>query len=96
PHFWALAIYRKDEYAKTGIPMLPVTHGEHLTKIHIILYTIILLLVSILPWLIGMSGLLYLLAAVVLGVGFLVWSLLLMFRPKPSTAMDTFKYSIIY
>ena len=67
PHFWALAIHRKEEYAKTGIPMLPVTHGEHLTKIHIILYTVIMLLVSILPWLIGMSGLLYLLAAVVLG-----------------------------
>jgi protoheme IX farnesyltransferase len=96
PHFWALAIFRKDEYAKTGIPMLPVTHGEHVTKVHIILYTVILLLVSIMPWLIGMSGLLYLLAAVVLGLGFLVWTLLLMYRPKASTAMDTFKYSIIY
>tara|TARA_R110002072_G_scaffold269868_3_gene429524 strand:- start:69856 stop:70902 length:1047 start_codon:yes stop_codon:yes gene_type:complete len=96
PHFWALAIHRKEEYAKTGIPMLPVTHGEHLTKIHIILYTVIMLLVSILPWLIGMSGLLYLLAAVVLGAGFLFWSLLLMYRPKQSTAMDTFRYSIVY
>lgn len=96
PHFWALAIHRKDEYARTGIPMLPVTHGEHLTKIHIILYTIILLLVSILPYLIGMSGPLYLLAALVLGGGFLVWTLLLMFRPKASTAMDTFRYSIVY
>jgi heme o synthase len=96
PHFWALAIFRKDEYAKTGIPMLPVTHGEHLTKVHIILYTVILLLVSIMPWLIGMSGLLYLLAAVILGLGFLVWTLILMFRPTASTAMDTFKYSIVY
>ncbi len=96
PHFWALAIHRKDEYARTGIPMLPVTHGEHHTKIHIILYTIIMVLVSILPYLTGMSGPLYLLAAVVLGLGFLYWSLRLMFRPAPSTAMDTFRYSIVY
>ena len=96
PHFWALAIHRKDEYAKTGIPMLPVTHGEHHTKIHIILYTVIMVLVSILPYLTGMSGPLYLLAAVVLGLGFLYWSLRLMFRPAPSTAMDTFRYSIVY
>lgn len=96
PHFWALAIHRKEEYAKTGIPMLPVTHGEHHTKIHIILYTVIMILVSIMPWLIGMSGPLYLAAALLLGGGFLYWSLLLMFRPKLSTAMDTFKYSIVY
>ena len=96
PHFWALAIHRKDEYAKTGIPMLPVTHGEHLTKIHIILYTVIMILVTLLPYLIGMSGPLYLLAAIVLGLAFLGWSLLLLFKPKPSTAMDTFRYSIVY
>tara|TARA_R110001592_G_scaffold975_2_gene5625 strand:- start:152 stop:955 length:804 start_codon:yes stop_codon:yes gene_type:complete len=96
PHFWALAIHRKDEYAKTGIPMLPVTHGEHITKIHIILYTVIMFLITLLPYLTGMSGPLYLLAAVVLGLGFLAWSLLLMFKPKPSTAMDTFRYSIVY
>jgi len=96
PHFWALAIHRKDEYAKTGIPMLPVTHGEHITKIHIILYTVIMFLITLLPYLTGMSGPLYLLAAVVLGLGFLGWSLLLMFKPKPSTAMDTFRYSIVY
>lgn len=96
PHFWALAIHRKEEYAKTGIPMLPVTHGEHLTKIHIILYTVIMILVSVMPWLIGMSGPLYLAAALLLGGGFLYWSLVLMYRPKPSTAMDTFKYSIVY
>lgn len=96
PHFWALAIHRKEEYAKTGIPMLPVTHGEHITKIHIVLYTVIMFLITLLPYLTGMSGPLYLLAAVVLGLGFLVWSLLLMFRPKPSTAMDTFRYSIVY
>jgi len=96
PHFWALAIHRKEEYAKTGIPMLPVTHGEHLTKIHIVLYTIILILVSVLPWLIGMSGLFYLVSALALGFGFLGWGLLLLFRPRPSTAMDTFRYSIVY
>ena len=96
PHFWALAIHRKKEYAKSGIPMLPVTHGDHVTKVHIVLYTILLILVSIFPYLTGMSGPLYLLAAVILGAGFLVWSLLLMFKQKPSTAMDTFKYSLIY
>jgi protoheme IX farnesyltransferase len=96
PHFWALAIHRKEEYAKTGIPMLPVTHGEHVTKIHIILYTVLMFLITLLPYLTGMSGPLYLLAAVVLGLGFLAWSLLLMFKPKASTAMDTFRYSIVY
>jgi protoheme IX farnesyltransferase len=96
PHFWALAIHRKEEYAKTGIPMLPVTHGEHVTKLHIILYTIIMILITLLPYLTGMSGPIYLLAAVVLGLGFLWWSLMLMYRPKPSTAMDTFQYSIVY
>ena len=96
PHFWALAIHRKEEYAKTGIPMLPVTHGEHITKIHIILYTVIMFLITLLPYLTGMSGPIYLLAAVVLGLGFLAWTLLLMFKPKASTAMDTFRYSIVY
>jgi protoheme IX farnesyltransferase len=96
PHFWALAIHRKEEYAKTGIPMLPVTHGEHLTKIHIILYTVIMFLITLLPYLTGMSGPIYLLAAVVLGLGFLWWSLMLMYRPKATTAMDTFRYSIVY
>ena len=96
PHFWALAIHRKEEYAKTGIPMLPVTHGEHITKIHIILYTVLMFMITLLPYLTGMSGPLYLLAAVVLGLGFLAWSLLLMFKPKASTAMDTFRYSIVY
>jgi len=96
PHFWALAIHRKEEYAKTGIPMLPVTHGEHVTKLHIILYTIIMILITLLPYLTGMSGPIYLLAAIVLGLGFLWWSLILMLKPKPSTAMDTFQYSIVY
>jgi len=96
PHFWALAIHRKEEYAKTGVPMLPVTHGEHVTKIHIIVYTAILAVVSIFPFLTGMSGLLYLGSAIILGAGFLVWSGLLLLNPKPTTAMDTFRYSIVY
>ncbi len=96
PHFWALAIHRKEEYAKSGVPMLPVTHGEHVTKIHIVVYTVMLVLASIFPFFSGMSGWLYLLSALALGVGFMVWSLKLMYRQKPSTAMDTFKYSIVY
>ena len=96
PHFWALAIHRKDEYAKSGVPMLPVTHGEHVTKVHIIVYTAILVVVSVFPYFSSMSGPLYLGSALVLGVGFLVWSGLLMFNSKPTTAMDTFKYSIVY
>ena len=96
PHFWALAIHRKEEYAKTGIPMLPVTHGEFVTKVYIIIYTVILLVVSVFPYLSGMSGPLYLVAALGLGIVFLAWSLLLMFRPQPKTAMETFRYSIIY
>lgn len=96
PHFWALAIHRKEEYAKSGVPMLPVTHGEHVTKVHILIYTIILMIFSIFPFVSGMSGILYLISAVGLGAGFMAWSSLLMFRPKPSTAMDTFRYSILY
>ena len=96
PHFWALAIHRKDEYAKSGVPMLPVTHGEHVTKVHIIVYTAILVVVSVFPYFSSMSGPLYLGSALVLGAGFLVWSGLLMFNSKPTTAMDTFKYSIVY
>lgn len=96
PHFWALAIHRKDEYAKSEVPMLPVTHGEHVTKIHIIVYTVILFISSTLPFFSGMSGIGYLVVAVGLGIGFLAWSALLMFKPKPSTAMDTFRYSILY
>lgn len=96
PHFWALAIHRKEEYAKSGVPMLPVTHGERVTKIHIIVYTLMLVLVSVFPYFSGMSGLLYLVSALVLGAGFIAWSGLLMFKPGPSTAMDTFRYSIAY
>jgi len=96
PHFWALAVHRKDEYAKANIPMLPVTHGEKYTKLHILLYTLILIIVSVLPFVTGMSGWLYLLAALVLGAGSLYWAIVMMIGKKPDAGMDTFKYSIVY
>lgn len=96
PHFWPLAIHRKKDYAKTDIPMLPVTHGDALTKLHSLLYTIIMLIVSILPYLTGMSGLFYLVAALLLGAGFLYHSIVLMVGAKPTSAMKTFRYSIFY
>ena len=96
PHFWALALHRKDEYAKSGVPMLPVTHGEQVTKVHIIAYTGILLVVSSMPYFSGMSGVFFLACAMILGAGFLFFSWLLMIRPGPTTAMDTFRYSIVY
>ncbi|MGH1373012.1 MAG: heme o synthase [Cellvibrionaceae bacterium] len=96
PHFWALALHRKDEYANAEIPMLPVTHGEHYTKIHILLYTLILFAVTLLPYATGMLNWLYLLGAVVLGAGFLYWAVRLLLSKDSSLGMDTFKYSIIY
>ena len=77
PHFWALAIERKEEYALVNMPMLPVTHGESFTRLHILLYTILLLVCSLLPFLIGMSGPLYLLGALALGLVFLYWAVVL-------------------
>jgi len=96
PHFWALAVNRKDEYAKAEIPMLPVTHGEKYTKQSILLYTVIMLLVTLLPFATGMSGWLYLLGALVLGAGFLYWAIIMMIGKKPDAGMDTFRYSIVY
>ncbi|SFU18843.1 heme o synthase [Pseudomonas marincola] len=96
PHFWALAIHRKAEYAKANIPMLPVTHGEHYTKIHIILYTCIMFAVTLLPFVIHMSGLLYLACAVVLGGRFIFWAVVLYRDSRPHAAINTFKYSIWY
>ena len=96
PHFWALAIHRKDEYARADVPMLPVTHGEAYTKLHILLYTMIMLLVSILPFLTGMSGIIYLAGALVLGARFLFWSIVLLRNSRPHAAIKTFKYSITY
>jgi heme o synthase len=96
PHFWALAIHRKEEYAKVDIPMLPVTHGERHTALHIMLYTLILFAVTLMPFATGMSGPLYLLGAVVLGIGFLYWAVVLMIGKNDKAPMDTFRYSIIY
>lgn len=96
PHFWALAIARRDEYAKVEIPMLPVTHGVEFTRLQILLYTILLLITTLLPYLTGMSGLLYLLPAVLLGLGFLYYAIQMMRKKDNKTAMRTFGYSIVY
>jgi protoheme IX farnesyltransferase len=96
PHFWALAIHRREEYAAVDIPMLPVTHGVAFTKLHILLYTIIMFLITLLPYATRMSGPLYLLGAVVLGCGFIYWAVELMRGRNPDAPMETFKYSIIY
>ena len=96
PHFWALAIYRKDEYAKESIPMLPVTHGVAFTKLQIVLYTIILFIVSILPYIVLMSGGIYLVSAVILSSIFLYYSIKLYFSDDDAIAMKTFNFSIYY
>lgn len=96
PHFWALAIYRFEEYKNAEIPMLPVTHGIQFTKLNIYLYTILLLVVSVLPFVIGMSGWIYLVGALVLGVRFLFWAHKLYRTEKPVVAMQTFRFSIVY
>ncbi len=96
PHFWSLAISRLADYRQADIPMLPVTHGEPYTKFQILLYTIILIVVSVLPYLTGMSNLLYLLAALALGAGFLYWSLVLLLGDNKSAPLATFRYSIVY
>ena len=96
PHFWALAIYRRDDYAAADIPMLPVTHGVEFTRLQILLYTILLFVVTLLPYLVGMSGLFYLVGAVLLGAGFLYHAILMRFNHDDRLAMRTFSYSIIY
>lgn len=96
PHFWALAIHRKAEYAKVDIPMLPVTHGEQYTKLHILLYTFMLFAVSLLPYVIHMSGMLYLVAAVGLGLRFIDWAWALYRDSRPHAAIKTFKFSLWY
>ena len=96
PHFWALAIHRRAEYAAVDIPMLPVTHGVAFTKLHILLYTVIMFLITLLPYATRMSGPLYLLGAVVLGGGFLYWAIVLMRGKNPNAPMKTFRYSITY
>lgn len=96
PHFWALAIARYKEYAKANIPMLPVTHGIRFTKLSILLYSILLLVATMLPFATGMSHMLYLCGALILGLRFLYWAIKLMFSNDNSIAMKTFRYSIVY
>ena len=96
PHFWALALDRKAEYQAVNIPMLPVTHGERHTRRHIFFYTLILIASSLLPVAIGMSGWLYLVAALGLGAGFLYWSAALLANRNRKAPMQTFRYSIVY
>ena len=96
PHFWALAIYRKEEYAKESIPMMPVTHGVAFTKLQIVLYTIILFIVSVLPYVVLMSGIIYLVSALVLSTIFLYYSVNLFYSDDDQDAMKTFQYSIYY
>lgn len=96
PHFWALAIARREEYAKVKIPMLPVTHGPEFTRLQILLYTILLLIVTLLPYLTGMSGLIYLATALPLGLIFIYFAILMMRTKEDKTAMKTFGFSIIY
>jgi protoheme IX farnesyltransferase len=96
PHFWALAIERCEEYARVGVPMLPVTHGIAHTRLQVLLYTVLLLAVSTLPFVFGMSGVLYLAGALALGGVFLYHALRLMWWPRPGQPMRTFGYSIVY
>lgn len=96
PHFWALAIHRKNDYAKVNIPMLPVTHGVEFTKTQILLYTVLLFVVCLLPYLVGMSGWLYLLGSVGLNLVFFYYAWQLKFNDKEGTAFATFKFSIVH
>ena len=96
PHFWALAVHRKDEYTKAKIPMLPVTHGERYTKINILLYTLLLIIVTTMPYLTGMFGWLYLVSSLLLGLGFLYWAIVMLRSEGGNSGMKTFQYSIVY
>jgi protoheme IX farnesyltransferase len=96
PHFWALAVHRKEEYAKADIPMLPVTHGEKYTKINILLYTLLLMVVTTMPYLTSMFGWLYLLGSLLLGLGFLYWAVVMLRSTGGNSGMKTFQYSIVY
>lgn len=96
PHFWALAIYRIEEYKNAEIPMLPVTHGVAFTKLNVLLYTILLLVVTALPFVVGMSGWFYLIGASLLGIRFLYWAIILYRSERAVVAMRTFRFSIVY
>jgi protoheme IX farnesyltransferase len=96
PHFWALALYRLDDYRKSGLPMLPVTHGPELTRLHILLYTLVLVATTLLPFAIRMAGVVYLGAALLLGAGFVAYAWRLYRRYSDALARATFNYSIVY
>ena len=96
PHFWSLALYRTEDYTRAGVPMLPVTHGKEYTRLQVLLYTLILFAVSLLPYVIRMSGLAYLIAASILGSVFLIYALRIYFRYSDALARATFRYSIAY
>jgi len=96
PHFWALAIHRKEEYAAVGIPMLPVTHGNRFTALHILLYTILMFLITLLPYITLLSGWIYAIAATLLVLRFLYWSIEILREKNPDAPMATFKFSITY
>ncbi len=96
PHFWALAIARRDEYARAGIPMLPVTHGVAYTRLQVLLYTVLLVLVTLMPFVTHMSGLLYLAAALLLNAGFLYYALALKITARVELPMRVFRFSITY
>ena len=96
PHFWSLALYRTEDYARAGVPMLPVTHGKRYTRLQVLLYTLILFAASLLPYVIRMSGLPYLAAAAALGALFLAYALRIQFAYSDAVAQRTFRYSIAY
>jgi len=96
PHFWALALYRKSDYAKIGMPMLPVTHGEEFTRLHVLLYTIILCVVTVLPYLTQMSGLIYLGSVLILDAIFLYYAIRIYLHYTDQLAREAFRYSIAY
>jgi heme o synthase len=96
PHFWALAIARRDEYARAGIPMLPVTHGVAHTRLQVLLYTVLLVVVTLMPFLTRMSGLIYLAAALVLNAGFLYYALALKISAREELPMRVFRFSVTY
>ncbi|MDB9958565.1 heme o synthase [Oceanospirillaceae bacterium] len=96
PHFWALAIHKRDEYAKVEIPMLPVTHGLEFTGLQILLYTVLMIISTMLPYIVGMSGFIYLVGVTLLNIRFLYWAFRLYRGAYEKAAMKTFWYSIIY
>ena len=96
PHFWALALYRAEDYRKSGLPMLPITHGSEFTRLHVLLYTLVLFAGTLLPFIFGMSGLIYLVAAVLLSGVFVVYAWKLWREYSEALVRKTFRYSIVY